>query len=70
MFPDDVVIMPELPNAATGKLMNTRLREVFRDHAAPVYRPVDPGPSASQESRSAAEKLRTAALAPQDVPEF
>jgi hypothetical protein len=36
MFPDDVVIMPELPNAATGELMNTRLREVFRDHAAPV----------------------------------
>jgi 3-(methylthio)propionyl---CoA ligase len=32
MLPDDVVIVPELPHTATGKLMKTRLREMFRDH--------------------------------------
>jgi len=32
MLPDDVVIVPELPHTATGKLMKTRLREMFSDH--------------------------------------
>src|SRR6266478_6152585 len=32
MLPDDVVIVDELPHTATGKLMKTRLREMFRDH--------------------------------------
>ena len=32
MLPDDLVIVPELPHTATGKLMKTRLREMFRDH--------------------------------------
>jgi acyl-CoA synthetase (AMP-forming)/AMP-acid ligase II len=35
MLPDDVVIVPELPHTATGKLMKTRLREMFRDHKQP-----------------------------------
>jgi fatty-acyl-CoA synthase len=32
MLPDDVVVLDELPHTATGKLMKTRLREMFRDH--------------------------------------
>jgi fatty-acyl-CoA synthase len=32
MLPDDVVVVPELPHTATGKLMKTRLREMFHDH--------------------------------------
>jgi 3-(methylthio)propionyl---CoA ligase len=35
MLPDDVVIVPELPHTATGKLMKTLLREMFRDHKLP-----------------------------------
>jgi len=35
MLPYDVVIVPELPHTATGKLMKTRLREMFRDHKLP-----------------------------------
>jgi len=35
MLPDDVVTVPELPHTATGKLMKTRLREMFRDHKLP-----------------------------------
>jgi len=35
MLPDDVVVVPELPHTATGKLMKTRLREMFRDHKLP-----------------------------------
>ncbi|TMJ41578.1 MAG: long-chain fatty acid--CoA ligase, partial [Alphaproteobacteria bacterium] len=35
MLPDDVVIVDELPHTATGKLMKTRLREMFRDHELP-----------------------------------
>jgi acyl-CoA synthetase (AMP-forming)/AMP-acid ligase II len=30
-----VVIVDELPHTATGKLMKTRLREMFRDHELP-----------------------------------
>ncbi len=32
MLPDDVVVLDELPHTATGKVMKTRLREMFRDH--------------------------------------
>jgi 3-(methylthio)propionyl---CoA ligase len=35
MLPDDVVVVSELPHTATGKLMKTRLREMFRDHKLP-----------------------------------
>jgi fatty-acyl-CoA synthase len=35
MLPDDVVVLDELPHTATGKVMKTRLREMFRDHALP-----------------------------------
>jgi fatty-acyl-CoA synthase len=31
LLPGDVVIVPELSHTATGKLMKTRLREMFRD---------------------------------------
>jgi len=34
-LPDDVVTVAELPHTATGKLLKTRLRETFRDHALP-----------------------------------
>ncbi len=29
MLPDDVVIIDEMPHTATGKIMKTRLREMF-----------------------------------------
>jgi fatty-acyl-CoA synthase len=35
MLPDDVVILDELPHTATGKVMKTRLRELFRNHPLP-----------------------------------
>ena len=35
MLPDDVVVLAELPYTATGKVMKTRLREMFRDHNLP-----------------------------------
>jgi 3-(methylthio)propionyl---CoA ligase len=35
MLPDDVVTVTELPHTATGKLMKTSLREMFRDHKLP-----------------------------------
>ena len=35
MLPDDVVVLDELPHTATGKLMKTRLREMFQDHRLP-----------------------------------
>ena len=31
-LPDDVVVVPELPHTATGKLLKTSLRTRFRDH--------------------------------------
>jgi fatty-acyl-CoA synthase len=34
-LPDDVVFVPELPHTATGKLLKTRLREMYRDHILP-----------------------------------
>jgi fatty-acyl-CoA synthase len=35
MLPDDVVIVDELPHTATGKVMKTRLREVYAAHTLP-----------------------------------
>ena len=35
MVPDDVVVLDELPHTATGKVMKTRLREMFLDHKLP-----------------------------------
>ena len=35
MVPDDVVIVDELPHTATGKVMKTRLRELYASHSAP-----------------------------------
>jgi acyl-CoA synthetase (AMP-forming)/AMP-acid ligase II len=31
-LPDDVVFVGEIPHTATGKILKTRLREMFRDH--------------------------------------
>ncbi len=35
MLPDDVVVLAELPHTATGKVMKTRLREMFAGHVPP-----------------------------------
>jgi 3-(methylthio)propionyl---CoA ligase len=35
ILPDDVVVVDELPHTATGKVMKTRLREMFSDHKLP-----------------------------------
>ncbi|WP_295530749.1 long-chain-fatty-acid--CoA ligase [uncultured Pseudacidovorax sp.] len=35
-LPDDVVVVPELPHTATGKLLKTRLREQYRDYRLPT----------------------------------
>jgi fatty-acyl-CoA synthase len=35
MLPDDVVIVDELPHTATGKVMKTRLRELYGAHTPP-----------------------------------
>jgi acyl-coenzyme A synthetase/AMP-(fatty) acid ligase len=32
MLPDDVVVLEELPHTATGKVMKTRLRELYASH--------------------------------------
>jgi 3-(methylthio)propionyl---CoA ligase len=34
MLPDDVVVLDELPHTATGKVMKTRLRELYATHRA------------------------------------
>ena len=34
MLPDDVVVVDELPHTATGKIMKSKLREMFADHKA------------------------------------
>jgi fatty-acyl-CoA synthase len=31
-LPDDVVFVPEIPHTATGKILKTKLREMFKDH--------------------------------------
>ncbi len=35
MLPDDVVVVDELPHTATGKVMKTRLRELYAVHTPP-----------------------------------
>jgi 3-(methylthio)propionyl---CoA ligase len=35
MLPEDVVVVEELPHTATGKVMKTRLREMFAEHPLP-----------------------------------
>jgi acyl-CoA synthetase (AMP-forming)/AMP-acid ligase II len=35
MLPADVALVDELPHTATGKIMKTRLRDMFRDHRLP-----------------------------------
>jgi fatty-acyl-CoA synthase len=35
-LPDDVLVVPELPHSATGKLLKTALRETYRDHLSGV----------------------------------
>ena len=37
MLPDDVVIVDELPHTATGKVMKTRLRELYAAHTPPNH---------------------------------
>jgi fatty-acyl-CoA synthase len=36
MLPDDVVLVPELPHTATGKLLKTKLRDQFADYKLPT----------------------------------
>jgi len=33
--PDDVVFLPEIPHTATGKILKTKLRDMFKDHKLP-----------------------------------
>jgi 3-(methylthio)propionyl---CoA ligase len=35
-LPDDIVIVPELPHGATGKVLKSQLREQFRDYRLPT----------------------------------
>ena len=35
-LPDDVVFLLEMPHGATGKVLKTRLREMFKDHLLPT----------------------------------
>ena len=35
MLPDDVAIIAEMPHTATGKVMKTKLREMFAGHKLP-----------------------------------
>ncbi|HTS93050.1 MAG TPA: 3-(methylthio)propionyl-CoA ligase [Stellaceae bacterium] len=35
-LPDDVVLVPEIPHTATGKILKTKLREMFREHRLPT----------------------------------
>ena len=35
-LPDDIVHVAEIPHTATGKILKTKLRELFRDHALPT----------------------------------
>jgi fatty-acyl-CoA synthase len=36
MLPDDVIVVSEMPHTATGKVMKTRLRELYGRHVAPA----------------------------------
>jgi acyl-CoA synthetase (AMP-forming)/AMP-acid ligase II len=35
-LPDDVVFVPEMPHGATGTVLKTQLREMFKDHRLPT----------------------------------
>jgi fatty-acyl-CoA synthase len=35
-MPDDVVMVPEIPHTATGKILKTALREQFKDYRLPT----------------------------------
>ncbi len=35
MLPDDVLVVDEIPHTATGKIMKTRLRELYGSHRPP-----------------------------------
>jgi 3-(methylthio)propionyl---CoA ligase len=35
-LPDEVVFVPEMPHGATGKVLKTQLREMFKDHRLPT----------------------------------
>ncbi len=35
-LPDEVVFVPEIPHGGTGKILKTRLREMFREHRLPT----------------------------------
>ena len=35
-LPDDVVFLREMPHGATGKVLKTELREMFKDHRLPT----------------------------------
>ena len=35
-LPDDVVVVPEIPHTATGKILKTKLREQFMDYKFPT----------------------------------
>ena len=35
-LPDDVVFVPEIPHGGTGKILKTRLREMFKEHRLPT----------------------------------
>jgi fatty-acyl-CoA synthase len=34
-LPDDLVVLDEIPHTATGKILKTKLREMFKDHRPP-----------------------------------
>jgi fatty-acyl-CoA synthase len=34
-LPDDVVVVPEIPHTATGKIQKTALRDMFRNYRLP-----------------------------------
>jgi len=35
-LPDEVVLLSEIPHGATGKVLKTQLREIFKDHRLPT----------------------------------
>ena len=35
-LPDDVILLPEMPHGATGKVLKIQLREMFKDHRLPT----------------------------------
>ena len=35
-LPDDILFVPEMPHGATGKVLKTQLREMFKDHRLPT----------------------------------